>query len=188
MEITFVENYEKMSDNEIVQQIKDGNYELIKVIIERYYPTVLFNVKKYCPENLREDAVQEATLALYTAVKDFDAQKSSFSTFASLCISRSVLGVLKKSRRKKDIPDELVDSLDNLEIADNNTPEKIFFDKEDYKSLANTIKLELSALEYRVLQLFLSGISYSAIADTLGITEKAVDNSLARVRKKLKCK
>ena len=71
---------------------------------------------------------------------------------------------------------------------DNNSPEKIFFDNEDFKSLKDTIKVELSSLEYEVLQLFLSGENYSAIAEKLGISEKSVDNSLTRVRKKLKCK
>ena len=188
MGISFVENYENVTDNEIVALINNGSFELMQVIIERYYPVVLFNVRKYCPEAYREDAAQEATLALYTAVKQFDSSKSAFSTFATLCIKRSVLSVLRAQQRKKNIPDELVDSLENLEIIDANSPEKIFFDKEDYESLKDTIKLELSSLEYDVLQLFLNGESYLSIAKRLGITEKAVDNSLTRVRKKLKCK
>ena len=188
MSISFVENYKNVSDNEIVSLINSGKYELMQVIIERYYPVVLFNVRKFCPETYREDAVQEATFALYTAVKNFDSSKSSFSTFASICVKRSVLSVIKNQQRKKNIPDELVDSLNDLEIVDSNSPEKIFFDKEDLKTLTDTIKLELSSLEYKVLQLFLNGESYSCIAKRLNITEKAVDNSLSRIRKKLKCK
>lgn len=188
MGISFVESYEKMSDDEIVSLINNGNYELMQIIIERYYPVVLFNIRKYCPETYREDAVQEATFALYTAVKKFDSSKSTFSTFAALCIKRSIFSVLKTRQRRKNIPDELVDSLDNIEIVDVNSPEKIFFEKEDYKFLKDTIELELSSLEYRVLQLFLNDESYSSIAKKLNISEKAVDNSLTRVRKKLKCK
>ncbi len=184
----FVENYENMSDGELVSLINGGNIELMQVIIDRYYHIVLFYIKKYCPQNYREDAVQEATLALYTAVKGFEASKSSFSTFASLCIKRSVLDVLKMHQRKKNIPEELISSIDELELVDINSPEKIFFDNEDYKSLKDTIKVELSSLEYEVLQLFLNGENYSAIAKKLDISEKSVDNSLTRVRKKLKCK
>lgn len=188
MRINFVENYENLSDDEIVSLINSGNYELMQVIIERYYPVILYNVKNYCPEIYREDAVQEANIALYTAVKSFDKAKSSFSTFATLCIKRSVQTVLKTHNCKKHIPDELVYSLEELEIIDHNSPEKIFLDKEGYENLANSIKLELSELEYKVLQLQLSGDSYSVIADKLSITEKAVDNSLSRVRRKLKSK
>ena len=188
MGINFVENYKNMSDGELIVLINQGNLDLMQVIIDRYYHTVLFYIKKYCPETIREDAIQEATLALYGAVKGYDSSKSSFSTFASLCIKRSVLGVLKNNQRKKDIPEELISSIDDLEIVDNNSPEKIFFDNEDFKSLKDTIKVELSTLEYEVLQLFLGGENYSTIAEKLGISEKSVDNSLTRVRKKLKCK
>ena len=76
--------------------------------------------------------------------------------------------------------------MDGLEIPDCNSPEKIFFDRESYKSLENSIKLELSGLEYSVLQLFLSGKKYIEIARELNISEKSVNNALIRIRKKLK--
>ena len=67
-----------------------------------------------------------------------------------------------------------------------NSEFEILIEKEDYKALTNNIKLELSAMEYNVLELFLSGKGYSDIAKYLGITEKSVDNALARIRKKIK--
>ena len=186
MSIDFVENYENLSENDIIDRIRNGDYELLQVIISRYYPVICNFVRKYCPENYSEDAFQEATLALYTAVKSYDSEKSSFSTFAALCIKRAVIGVLKSNSRKKDIPDELLSSLEDCEIVDTNSPEKIFFDREDYKSLADSIKLELSQLEYDVLKQYLAGAKYSDIADALGINEKSVNNALIRIRKKLK--
>ncbi len=188
MRINFVENYENLSDDEIIVLINSGHYELMQIVIDRYYPVILYNVRTYCPENYWEDAIQEANIALYTAVRNFDSSKAAFSTFASLCIRRSVQTVLKAHRCKKNIPDELLFSIDDLEIVDTNSPEKIFFDKEEYESLTSNIKLELSALEYEVLQLHLSGEKYTDIAKKLGISEKAVDNSLSRVRRKLKNK
>jgi len=188
MGINFVENYENMSDDEIANQINSGKYELMQIIIDRYYPVILHNVRNYCPEAYREDAVQEANIALYSAVRNFDISKSAFSTFATLCIKRSVQSVLKAHKCKRYIPDELLSSIEDLEIIDDNSPEKIFLEREDYESLTNSIKLELSSLEYKVLQLHLSGEKYSQIADKLSISEKAVDNSLSRVRRKLKSK
>ena len=173
MSNTFVENYEILSDEEIVSLINGGSIELLQVIIDRYLPKILFFVKKNCSESEMEDAVQEATYALYSAVKNFDGKRSSFNTFALLCIKRSVYSGIKHGSRAKDIPDC-------------NSPEKIFFDRESYKSLENSIKLELSGLEYSVLQLFLSGKKYIEIARELNISEKSVNNALIRIRKKLK--
>ena len=187
MRNTFVENNKNMSDDEIICKINNGDYELLQVIIERYYPVILNCVRKYCPAVYTEDAVQEATVALYSAVKTFDGEKSSFSTFATLCIKRAVISALKKAKRTKNIPDELIDPIDECEnIADSNSPEKIFFEREAYESLAETIRLELSALEYEVLQLYLAGERYSYIAEKLHISKKSVSNALTRIRKKLK--
>lgn len=181
-----VEINEKTADNEIIQQINNGNLELLRVIIDRYKATINYFVFKYCPELYREDAVQEATFALYSAVQNYDPQKSSFSTFATLCIKRSVIGVLKSLTQGKTVPEELISSIEESDLTDSNTPEKIFFDKEDFKALTDNIKLELSPMEYKVLELYLSGYRYAVIADKLGLSEKAVNNALCRIRKKLR--
>lgn len=186
MNNNFVKNYENLPENEIIDLINKGNYELLQVIIDRYYPIICSLVRKYCPENYSEDAFQEATLALYSAVKAYDSQKSTFSTFATLCIKRSVIAVLKNSKRKKNIPDELLSSIEDFEIVDINSPEKIFFDREAYKTFTDSIKLELSALEYQVLECYLAGDKYSDISAKLGLNEKSINNALTRIRKKLK--
>ena len=181
-----VEINENLADDEIVKQINGGNLELLQVIIDRHLPTVNYYVRKYCPEAYFEDARQEAIFAIYSAVQNYNPDKSSFSTFATLCIKRSVIGVLKGLRLSRNIPDELLTSIEEADVTDSNTPEKIFFDKEDYKTLTDNIKLELSPLELKVLQLYLAGYRYSVIADRLSITEKSVNNALFRIRKKLK--
>lgn len=181
-----ITNRSDKTDEEIVEQIKSGEYELLPLLIERYLPYIIYFTEKYCNERDKEDAIQEATLALYSAIKTFDSGKSSFSTFASICIKRSVLSGLKSSGRKKKVPDELISSIDGIDIPDRNNPEEILLEKESLKDFAQTIKLELSGLEYKVLNLHLYGFSHSVIAEKLGISEKSVDNSLTRVRKKLK--
>ena len=65
------------------------------------------------------------------------------------------------------------------------TPEQAFkrkggVDKND--------RVELSGMEYEVLQLYLSGEKYADISKKLGISEKSVSNALLRIRKKLKDK
>lgn len=184
----FVENYKNMSDEEIVAQIRGGNYELIPVIFGRYEKQIGYYVGKYCRESEREDASQEASLALYSAIKDYDREKSAFSSFAALCIKRSVIDLVKRANRKKNIPEELLEPIEDVSIPDCNSPEKIFFDKEAYRALTHNIRLELSGLELAVLQLFLSGKRYIEIADELGISEKSVNNALMRIRRKLKYK
>ena len=181
-----VENYKNLSDNELIALIKQGDFKPLGIIIDRYYPAICNYVNQFCPENCREDAIQEATFALYGSIKGYCSEKSSFSTYANLCIKRSVISYLKTQNRKKAIPSALLSSIDEVDLADCNSPEKIFFERNDYEALTDTIRLELSKLEYEVLQLYISGYKYSVIAEKLSITEKSVNNALLRIRKKLK--
>ena len=185
MRNNFVENYEKMSDDELIKLINGGRYELLQIIIKRYLHVINYYADRLCPASEREDIVQDASFALYSAVKNYNPEKSTFSTFASLCIKRCVIDGLKNDSRKKIIPEQLLSPIDDVELTDINSPEKIFFDKENLQSLTDNIRLELSDKEYNVLRLFLAGDKYSDIADKLGITVKSVDNSLKRIRNKL---
>lgn len=186
MRKSFVENNRKMTDDEVILLINEGEYENLQIIINRYLPLIIKTAKTYCPQNLVEDAVQEATIALYQAVKDYIPQKSSFSAFASLCIKRSVISQLRKTASQKAIPQDMLSSIEELQVADNTSPEDIIIEKEEYETLKDNIELRLSDMEYSVLQLFLSGESYSEISDALKISQKSVDNALARIRKKIK--
>lgn len=181
-----VENNQVMSDEEVVKLIQQGEYSLLPKIIEHYMSVIVSTARGYLPSPYIDDAVQEATIAFYNAIKTYDSQRSSFSTFASLCIKRAVITFARKNGAQKNIPDELLSSLDDSEISDNSTPEAIFIAKEDYNTLTQSIRVELSKLEYEVLQLFLAGMPYSNIAEMLNISEKSVDNALSRIRKKLK--
>lgn len=186
MSKNFVENNNKITDEEVLASINSGNYEMVSVIIERYIPLIVKIAKQYLPQTQVEDAVQEATFALYSSIKSYDSEKSVFSTFATTCIKRSVISQIRKTNSLKNIPQELITSIENVQLTDVNSPENILIEKENYKTLTDSIKLELSKMEYGVLQLFLEGNSYNQIAEKLGLTEKSVDNALARIRKKIK--
>ncbi len=185
MGMNFVENNKKLTDDELIALINSGKYENLKIIIDRYLPLISKFAKKYCPLNEFDDVVQEVTFELYAAIKAYDLKQSSFSAFASVCIKRAVIAHLRKSNSKKNIPEELISYIEETEISTTKTPESIFIEKEDYTALTESIKLELSKLEYNVLQNFLAGKSYKEIGQALSITEKSVDNALARIRKKI---
>ncbi len=190
MSITFGENIKNLSDNVLIERINAGELELLQIIISRYTPTVRFYAKKIAlHESDVEDMVQDGLIALYSAVKSFVPGKAAFSTFATLCIKRAMLGVNRIAVRKRNIPSELLSSLDEApETFTEKSPETVYIEKESLERLTETIRLELSAFEYKVLNAFLEGKSYSQIADDNGITVKSVDNALSRIRGKLKGK
>ncbi len=175
-----------MSDEDIVLKINSGNNDLIGELFVRYDSVITYYCNKFCPESIREDAHQETLLAFYSSLRDFDINKSSFKTFANLCIKRAVISNVRRYNKKSNVPDSVITSYDDIELTDNNSPEEILLNKESMNSLAEDIELKLSDLEFKVLSLFLSGNNHNEIAAKLNISYKSVDNSLNRIRSKLK--
>ena len=66
-------------------------------------------------------------------------------------------------------------------VKDNN-----FIDKENVLLLEKKIEEELSAFEKQVLDLYLTGMTYSQIARVLGRDEKSTDNALHRLKAKIR--
>ncbi len=179
---------EKFTDNQLVEFINNGEYTYLQLLINRYMPYIISVASRYNAGGLdTEDFIQEGILAIFSAVKSFDSEKASFKTFVMLCIDRAMTTALSRATgAAKHIPDNLISPIDDVELADINSPESIIIEKENYDALANNIKKELSDFEYRVLCEFLSGKSYASIADTLQVTAKSVDNALRRIRAKIK--
>jgi RNA polymerase sporulation-specific sigma factor len=179
---------ENLSDNQLVELINHGEYKYLQLLINKYMPYIISTASKYNVAGLDvEDFIQEGILAIFSAVKTYDSEKASFKTFAFLCINRAMVTAVQRAvGSAKHIPQELILPIDDVEITDASNPESILIEKENFNDLAHTLKQDLSKLEYNVLNEFLSGKSYADIAATLGITVKAVDNALARIRTKIK--
>jgi RNA polymerase sporulation-specific sigma factor len=176
-----------IEDNELVLRINAGEYELFHILIKRYQPYINGTALSLSSAKSEvEDLVQEGNIALFSAVRGFSQGSASFKTFATVCIKNAMIDVLRKQTAKHKIPEALCASLEDVEPQDDNTPEKIFFDNESYRLLKDSINVELSKLEHKVLSAHLAGMSYSDIAEFLDVTVKSVDNSLKRVRGKLK--
>ena len=179
---------DKLSDNELVTFINRGEYNCLQILINRYMPYIISVASRYKASGFdTEDFIQEGILAIFSAVKTFDDKKASFKTFVTLCINRAMSSALSRvSGAAKHVPDGLISPIDDVELADHNSPESILIEKESYNDLEHTIKSELSGFEYQVLCEFLSVKSYADIAKALNVTAKSVDNALSRIRSKIK--
>ena len=65
-------------------------------------------------------------------------------------------------------------------------PEELFLDKERVAYLEKRIATELSELERQVLDLYITGMSYTQIAKVLRRSEKATENALTRAKQKIR--
>ncbi|MBQ9228672.1 MAG: sigma-70 family RNA polymerase sigma factor [Eubacterium sp.] len=182
-------DYNTLTDNELLSEIRNGEQTAITALIERYKSVVEIIVAKYRDAPLeREDLVQEGMIGLLAAMNAYSSEKgAAFHTFASRCIDNSVKTALKKFSRMKDVPpsatvayeEEALDSQLTLSAEDE------FLAKESVSALTEILYEGLSRFENEVLRLFIVGHSYAEIADKLGKNPKAIDNAIQRIRKKL---
>ena len=196
-------NYNVMNDEELIELIKSGDKYAIDFLIEKYKDLVRRKTKSmYILGADHDDLLQEGMIGLFKAIRDYDAGRdASFYTFAELCITRQVYTAVQASNRKKHSflntyvslyegkdakDDEPLELIQALVSNDTRNPEEMVIDRENLEHLENCIEQELSPFEKQVLELYLTGMSYTEIARVLGKTDKATDNAMQRVKAKIK--
>lgn len=196
--------YDRYTDEELIDRLRGGEEAITDYICDKYKNLVRSKAKSmYILGGDNEDLIQEGMVGLFKAVRDYDCGRdASFFTFADLCISRQMYTAVQASKRQKHLPLNTYISLyggarqqedreepDLLEaLADRKelNPEEMFIDKERVEYLEAVIDRELSPFEKQVLDLYMTGMSYSQIAKVLGRDEKSTDNALKRIKGKVR--
>ena len=194
--------YHERADADLVSCANAGDNLVMEFLLNKYKNFVRIKAKSYfLIGGDREDIIQEGTIGLYKAVRDFKADKlSSFRAFAELCITRQIITAIKTATRQKHIPlnqyislnkpiydDEggertLLDVVASQKAAD---PEKLVINQEISEDIKERIQENLSDLESQVLLLYLEGKSYQEMAGDLNRHTKSIDNALQRVKRKI---
>lgn len=197
-----MDNYEKMTDEQLVLLAREGDNRVVDYIMEKYKNLVKKKAHAmYILGGDTDDLIQEGMIGLFKAVRDYKEDKeASFLTFADLCVSRQIYNAVSASKRKKHIPlntyislysdssDEENEStalINNIYISNSLNPEDMIIDKENEVIIEETIDESLSSFEKEVIDLYIAGVAYSQIAAILERTPKSVDNAIQRIRTKL---
>ncbi len=198
-----MKQYEQMTDEQLMEILRNGEKEVVEFILRKYKSLVRGKAKEmYLPGGELDDLIQEGMIGLHKAVESYDKnQGASFKTFAEICISAQLSTAIKASMRQKHIPlnsyvslyeerdDEKEDAqaplIDTIQTEKEQNPEELFLDKEYLQGISGEMDYLLSALEKKVLYLHLLGTDYQTIAKLLDKTPKSIDNALQRVKQKM---
>ncbi len=163
------------------------NDQKISEIIEEYSPLVKRRLMRISGFDFyKDDLFQEGMIGLMRAAVSFDKDKGvPFDVYANICIDSKINGAIatynkigNKILTDADMLNEYIEA-DSADIQ-NNLESKMRLEAV-FKKMEN-----LSRNERESLILFLEGYSYQEIAQKLGSTIKSVENSLYRVRRKLR--
>ena len=193
--------FKDMSDEEIVELANEKHPMAFEFLMYKYKNFVRGRARSYFLVGAdRDDIIQEGMIGLFKAVRDYDiTRRTSFRSFAEICITRQIITAIKSATRQKHIPlnsyvslnkpiyeeesgRTLLDMIEESRVTD---PMELFISREDMDKMHSAIGKILSELELRSLMSYLDGNSYCEIALELNRHEKSIDNALQRVKRKM---
>lgn len=191
MENTQKFDYTELDDEMLVSLAKTDKNAVSELVL-RYIFIIEYKAKAYgqTPDEVA-DLSQEGLVGFIKAVQTFDESKGiKLSTYANTCITNRMLSSISKMN-KISFNEALSDDVEALsgsgsDMAFEQSPESIILEQEKYKEIISRISCSLTDLEWTVFNLYLEEKTYSQIADELSLSQKAVNNAMQRVRKKLK--
>lgn len=182
----------------LVNDFQQGNEEAFTVLCEKYKPLMLAMISRIILSSFpgvagseHDVLMQEATMALYDAARSFDAEQSevTFGLYSKICIRNRLVSVKRKfaaEKKKKNKKMSASTKVSEAERVGREVASHKHRAQPNAEALSKVIDGCLSEFEKKVFGLYLQNLSYSEIAEILGISLKSVDNALYRIRCKLK--
>ena len=186
-----------LTDEQLVKRAQRNDSLAMTTILERYKGMVKAKARGFFLSGGDiDDLIQEGMIGLHRAVLDYSVDRgASFRSFALICVHRQIIDAIKQDGRKKNIPLTNYASINIPEDdesayvysieAEGANPEDIFIKKEANDIFLDKMKRQLTQLEYKILELYLSAYSYSDIAQNVDRTVKQIDNAIQRIKKKI---
>ncbi len=182
----------KKFDDEL-EDIISSYSKIIRKVCRRYY----------LAGATQDDLFQEGMIGVLEAYNKFDGKPKDeeFKKFAIICAKHKIFDAIRKSNNKKNQPlnnyvpivyrneDENSEfELHDVSIASNaeNDPAILFLKQELVEERVKKLSEKLSDYEKQVIDMYLDGESQSEIAIKLGKDKKSIDNTLQRVKNKLR--
>ena len=192
---------EDLNDSELLMLYRENDENAKNLLYMKYKYIIELLMRKYHNVfvNLNidlQEVYSECTVGFSDSLASYkDDKKTSLSTFITICIERRIRSILKKYNRDKykllhdsfslDFNYEEGSSLIDF-ISDDNDPLKNITDLENCNELVSNVKNVLTKNEWDVFVLLISNFNYQEIARIQGKTPKQVDNTIQRIKVKVK--
>ncbi len=176
------EEYEGLTNEELVKLSQSGDQEARGVLCGRFLNTRFMNVNNGYLD--RDDVIQEGLMGLLRAIDTYKFSRGvPFDAYALVCIRNSIKTALGGDFL--EIPVGIGSSVP--EVTDKaDDPLKKIIVAERLKEVLDACDDTLSDIEKTVIFLKAGEMSYEEIGERLKMSPKSVDNAIQRGRKKLK--
>lgn len=170
-----------MQENTVERLLLEKNEQGMDALLLHYGPLMRYIIAPILqnPQD-REDCLSEVLMRVWEKIGQFDGEKGSFRAWLTAITRNTALNHARKASGSS--AEELSESTPSPELS----PEETLLKKERQEAL----KTALSRLSYKDRLLFYRKYYYrqstAQIAAELGMTERAVEGKLYRVKKQLR--
>lgn len=162
---------------EYINRARRGDIRAFEDIVEYNTPFVMSVCLSYMKNRHdAEDACQEVFLKVWRSLSRFRGD-SMFTTYLYTVSRNTCIDMLKKQPETEEIPETLTDT--------RNTPENDFIEKEFREAVWKCLEELDTDMKTVLLLREKAELSYSEIAEMLGISEGTVKSRISRAREKL---
>ena len=187
----------------LLDMICESNDEVRTTLYKTYEPVIKGIIKKYVRSAQKlgieiNDLVQEANVGFADALNKYDASKdASLKTFIGICVDRRLLNYIYKNKTVKSQIEQESLSLDyayddsglplkDVLKDDDADPFRQIFHASTYHNAIQKVAYKLSLQEKEVFNYLMQGLDYIEIAKRLAKSPKQIDNTIQRIRTKIK--
>lgn len=170
-----------MQENPVERLLLEKNEQGMDALLLHYGPLMRYIIAPILqnPQD-REDCLSEVSMRVWEKIGQFDGEKGSFHAWLTAITRNTALNHARRASGSS--AEELSESTPSPELS----PEEALLKKERQEAL----KTALSRLSYKDRLLFYRKYYYrqstAQIAAELGMTERAVEGKLYRVKKQLR--
>ena len=180
-----------LTDEELASRAANGDDESMALLISKVAPIAAAKAASHSKARIPdEDLTQEGMLGFLDAVRTFNPQNgATFKGYAATCINNRIVSAVRVNFNNKNaaLSNAVPLEDDGEDFSDiSSDPANIISRKDESEYYEKLLSNGLSDFEYEVIRLRLENKSYSDVAKELGCSEKAVDNALQRIKKKMR--
>ena len=197
-------NYKDIDDGELFMLVCEDDENAKELLFNKYKYIIDLTIKKYSYSAKLlgidyKDMYGEALIGFTDAINNYnEAKNANLNTFITRCVNSRLKKYIIHNKTLRNrinsetfsldhIYDEFGISLSDM-VSDNNQNDPLhnMLEEESTKELIELIKKELSDFENQVFDLLISDFNYTEIASILEKNPKQIDNTMQRIKGKVK--
>ncbi len=173
---------ENISDEELILRVAGGDKNAFSALSRRYSKSLYGLVyRMFYSFSMAEDVTQEVMLKIWRKADMWDSEKGSVFSWMYKIAVNHCLDEKRKNKHSfvRDLPDESFISRDDLQ-------DEVLQSEQEYKIVMDEVKNLPERQRIAVNLFFYEGLRVKEVAESMGATEKAVENLLLRGKKTLR--